>query len=271
MFPQAVPQLRPDWIAKNGEIVNFMRFSDVLRRCGVEAADVVAVVSAAEENGEELDLLLEDLTAFLAPGLLIMPVGKNKDTAIPNGIFDPADSASGEGELSERFRKMPGVVRSLHPTGSLAVRGEGAEAFIAGHDRCISSFSAASPWWRLFQQNGKSVFIDCGLEAAGIIAAAEEWAGCARLSKRFQHRRLLLANGRRRRVKIKVHTGKHYLNYPKVEEDLQKLGFLSKLNWGTHMVTVMDVSGSVDFILQLLRRKKRFFAARRKGVYLKKS
>ena len=255
----------------NEMIAEAMKFSDLLRQCGVVPADVVVVTAPSEEDSIDGELLLEELTAFLSPGLLVMPVGRNKESDVPNGVFDLADTPSGEGSLSEKFRKMEGVIRSLHPAGSLAFKGGSAAEFAQGHDRCISCFSAASPWWRIFQKNGKCVLIDCGLEKADFIAAAEEWAGGARLSKRFFHRRIRLDNGKLRRVKIKVHTGKHFLNYPKVEESLQNSGFLSKVSWGTHSVTVVDIAGSVDFILRLLFRKKRFFAARRKGVYLKKS
>lgn len=254
------------------EDLKIMKFSELLSKCGVKPTDTVTVSSALNSEAEAvLDDLLEDLTGFLAPGMLIMPVGKNPDTQVPNGIFDPRNSVSGEGMLSEKFRKMPDVVRSLHPTGSLAVRGKNAEELAAGHEMCISCYSAASPWWRIFQRSGKYVLIDCGLEAAAIIAAAEEWAGAAALSKRFLHRRIVLENGKRRRVKIKVHTGRHFFNYPRIEDELQRSGFLSKGTWEQHRVIVLDIAESVNFILQRLARKKRFFAARRKGVYLKKS
>ena len=247
-----------------------MKISELLRICGVKPDDTAVVRCALGAQSADLQALLEELTAFFAPGVLVMPTGGDAATAVPGGIFDPLNTPSGEGELSELFRTLPGVVRSCHPANSLAALGEANEWLMAGHEKCPSAFSAASPWWKICQQGGKMILIGCGLESAGIIAAAEEWAGIAKLSKRFYHRRLALGNGRNRRIKIKFHTGSHALNYPKAEELLRSEGLLSRSNWDRCDVIVMDMNGCVDFLLRHLRRKPRYFAARRRSVNLKK-
>lgn len=246
-----------------------MKISDLLIGCGVKNTDLVVLHSRLTEKTADLEALLEDLTAFLADGVLIMPTGANPDTAVSNGIFDPEHSVSGEGALSELFRQKEGVIRSLHPTGSLAALGKGSAMLMEGHERCVSAFSAASPWWRIFQAGGKCVFLGCGLECAGLIAAVEEWIGVARLSKRFRPRRLRLKNGRNKCLKIKVHTGNHHLNYPKAEKHLEEARLLVRVAFDCCDVIVMDIAGSVEWLLKRLRKKSRFFAARRKRQNLK--
>ena len=246
-----------------------MKISELLIECGVKNTDLVVLHSRLTEKTADLEALLEELTAFLADGVLIMPTGANPDTAVSNGIFDPEHSVSGEGDLSELFRQKNGVVRSLHPTGSLAALGKGSVMLMEGHEKCPSAFSAASPWWRIFQSGGKCVFMGCGLECAGLIAAVEEWTGAAQLSKRFHPRRLRLKNGRNRCLKTKVHTGSHFLNYPKAEKYLEQAHLLVRVAFDCCDVIVMDIAGCTEWLLRRLRRKPRFFAARRKRENLK--
>ena len=246
-----------------------MKISDLLIGCGVKNTDLVVLHSRLTEKTADLESLLEELSAFLADGVLIMPTGANPDTAVSNGIFDPEQSVSGEGALSELFRQKEGVVRSQHPVGSLAALGKGSSMLMEGHERCISAFSAASPWWRIFQAGGKCVFMGCGLECSGLIAAIEEWTGAALLSKRFRPRRLRLKNGRNRCLKIKVHTGNHFLNYPKAEKYLEEAHVLVRVAFDCCDVIVMDIAGCAEWLLRRLRRKPRFFAARRKRENLK--
>ena len=246
-----------------------MRISDLLLRSGVKRSDTVVVYCSL--NGKEWDMaaLLQELTDFFAPGTLVMPVGHDETSAVPGGIFDPVQTPSGEGVLSEMFRQLPGVIRSRHPAGSLAALGADSVWLMADHEKCISEFSASSPWWKLFQKGTKCIFIGCGLERSCMIAAAEEWAGSARLSKRYCRRRLALGNGRNRRLRIKVHTGRHYRYYPKVEELFRDAGLLSRNRWDCCDVLVFNSSECVSRLLRLLCRKKTLFASGRVGRNLK--
>lgn len=246
-----------------------MNVTDLLLQSGVKPFDTVIVYCGIEENDVLLASLLEELKTFFAPGLLVMPSGSDGTNRSPNAVFDPGTTPSGAGRLSELFRCSDGVVRSRHPLGSLAALGEGSQWLMEGHERCISSFSPASPWWKLFQKGAKCIFIGCGLERSGMIAAAEEWSGAAVLSKRFLRCRIAGENGRNRRLRVKVHTRAHHRNYFKIEETFRDLGILSKSRWENHDVTVMDAAGAVDLLLRLLHRKVRFFAVRRKMKVLK--
>jgi aminoglycoside 3-N-acetyltransferase len=243
-----------------------MKISELLLQCGVKKNDTLLVCCSL--TGEECDLgaLLEDLNSFALEGNLVMPAGHHESCALPNGIFDVVNTPSGEGELSEMFRLLPGVVRSLHPAGSLAALGRGAAWLMADHEKCASEYSSSSPWWKLFQSGVKCVFINCGLECAGLIAAVEEWAGTATLSKRFLRRRIALGNGRNKRVPIKVQTRNHRKNYPRLESTLRDAGILVRSPWDHCDILVMDGSAAAERILCQLHRKS---AGNRAGSWLR--
>lgn len=246
-----------------------MRISDLLLSCGVKRSDTVVVYCTLSSKEWDMKSLLAELTDFFAPGTLVMPAGHDRQSAVPGGIFDPVSTPSGDGELSEMFRLQPGVVRSRHPAGALAALGSGSQWLMEGHENSISEFSASSPWWKLFQKGAKCIFIGCGLERSGMIAAAEEWAGAAVLTKRFYRRRLALPNGRNRRLRIRMHLGRHFLNYPKAETVLRDSGLLSRNRWDCCDVLVLNSSECVSRLLRLLCRKKTLFASGRAPRNLK--
>lgn len=254
---------------KSLEIVFFMEISELLRQSGVKMSDTAVVYCTLNSKEADLQELLAALTGFFAQGTLVMPSGHDKETSVPGGIFDPLSTPSGDGELSEMFRLLPGVVRSCHPVGALAFLGTDSQYLSQGHEKSLSGFSPSSPWWKLFQKEAKCIFIGCGLERSGMIAAAEEWAGAAKLSRRCYRRRLALSNGKNRQLKVKFHLKKHYLNYPKAEELLRDSGFLSRSKWGNSDLVVLDSSPAVTLLMELLHRKPGIFGSRRRLRCLK--
>lgn len=246
-----------------------MKISELLSQCGVKKSDTVIVYCVLNMGEKESAELLRELTDFFAQGTLVMPTGGGPDCFVPNGVFDPEQTPSGKGALSEMFRLLPGVVRSRHPAGSLAALGQDAGWLMEGHESCASEYSSSSPWWKLFQRGAKGLFIGCGLEESGMIAAAEEWAGSALFFKRVRRRRLALGNGRNKRLRIREHSKKHRRNYPKIEELLRDSGLLSRCRWDQGDVLVMESSAVVTQLLHLLRRKQGLFASKRRLKNLK--
>lgn len=244
-----------------------MYMTDLLLKSGIKGSGIVAVHCDLEKFKVETESLLEGLASVAESGILVMPSGENKRSA--NAVFDPAETPSGHGELSEKFRKYPGVIRSLHPSDSLAALGNGAEALLAGHEKCSSAYSPASPWWKIFQHGGTILFMGCGLEKCLFFCAIEEWAGTAVLSKRTYCRRLALGNGKNRRIKVKFHTEKHFLKYPKVEAFLQENGALVKIPCEYGSLFSVDIRESGELLLALLKRKPWIFGIRRRGKNLK--
>ena len=242
-----------------------MKLEELLLQCGVKNSHLAVVHCGMElENPRTL---LDELVEFFDQGILVMPAGERSWE--PDAVFDPERSCSGYGAVSELFRTMKNCVRSAHPSGSLAAMGKGAEQLLAGHEKCISPYAPSSPWWRIFQYGGKIILIGCGLEECAFFAALEEWAGCAVLSRRFRRRRLALGNGHNKRMRIKLHTGKHFLKYPKAEKLLRNKGILAETVSGYGMLTVIDLREAGELLLALLKQKPRFFAGGRRSVRLK--
>lgn len=87
-------------------------------------------------------------------GTLLMPTLTTG--SLRSGVFDPDHSASETGLLSECFRRMPGVERTLHATHSMAVQGPLVPLF---RDPPAHPFGEGSSFHRLREQGGKLLFL----------------------------------------------------------------------------------------------------------------
>jgi aminoglycoside 3-N-acetyltransferase len=97
--------------------------------------------------------------------------------AAPAPLFDPKATPSVVGAITEQFRQEPGVLRSLHPSHSLAAEGPDAASLIADHDRCETPCGAGSPYERLVQANGGVLMFGARLDAYTLFHTAEDAAG----------------------------------------------------------------------------------------------
>ena len=104
---------------------------------GILPSDTLLVHSSMKSIGEVdggadtvLDVLMD---YFRESGLLVFPT-LTYDLNSSNPVFYVNETPSQTGVLSDLFWRRPGVLRSLHPTHSVAAWGHDAAEFIAGHE-----------------------------------------------------------------------------------------------------------------------------------------
>ena len=132
-----------------------------LRELGISDGDVMLVHSSFAEflgfRGKAPDVIRVLKQAVGPHGTLMMPTlsfsGSAAAYAREAKLFDLARSPSKVGLLTELFRRSEGVVRSLHPTHSVAVWGPGVKLPRA---RPSSGFDALWPWDPLLSPAGKA-------------------------------------------------------------------------------------------------------------------
>jgi aminoglycoside 3-N-acetyltransferase len=77
------------------------------------------------------------------------------------------------GAITERFRRMPGTVRSVHPTHSISAQGPGAEELVAGHERAETPFGEGTPFGRLIERNAIQIYFGSSTRPMTIYHAFE--------------------------------------------------------------------------------------------------
>lgn len=120
-----------------------------LEALGLDSAGTVLVHSSMKSLGEVeggADTVLDAFSEYMSQGLLVFPTHTwsyiNKDRP----RFEVEHSPVCVGILPELFRKRPGVIRSWHPTHSVAALGWDAKAFTAEDHLFDTPCARGSSW-----------------------------------------------------------------------------------------------------------------------------
>jgi len=134
---------------------------DALRKAGLQAGDSTIVHSSLSkigfvEGGPQA--IIQAFLDVLGPeGTLAMPTisitGSMAEYLATDPVFDPKQTPSTVGKLTEVFWRSSKVRRSLHPTHSVAAVGRLAEWLTGGHETCSTPFGKRSPFGKLLEIN----------------------------------------------------------------------------------------------------------------------
>ena len=127
-----------------------------LKEMGLESTDALMVHSSMKAIGAVeggADTVVDALMEYLEDGLLMMPTHTWKQMSAEYAVFDPLTEPACVGILPNIFRTRKGVVRSMHPTHSMAVYGKGAEEYIRGEDTFHTPCAPGGCWDRLREVN----------------------------------------------------------------------------------------------------------------------
>jgi aminoglycoside 3-N-acetyltransferase len=91
-------------------------------------------------------------------------------------IYDYTSTPSVVGAITNYYWRQPGVVRSLHPTHSLACRGPQAEELCAGHEFCETPCGAGTPYQRIAEGNSSVLMFGATLDSYTLFHTAEDTA-----------------------------------------------------------------------------------------------
>ena len=105
------------------------------------------------------DTVLDALMEFFAEGLLLLPTHTWRFINEENRVFDVRRSPCCVGILPELFRQRPGVVRSLHPTHSMAAYGKDAAAYLEGELDANTPCTPGGCYDRLRAAHGKVLLL----------------------------------------------------------------------------------------------------------------
>lgn len=146
-----------------------------LEEMGIVKGDSLLVHASLRSMGileDGANTVIEALVnAVGESGNLLMPSspvdGLQLDYVQSKPVFDSKTTPSGMGAISEKFRKLSGVKRSLHPTEAVCALGPQAEYLTEGHFNQITPYNVHSPFYRLCELKGKILYVGVTLDNAG--------------------------------------------------------------------------------------------------------
>jgi len=147
---------------------------------GITAGDVVFFHSSLKSMGRVeggADAVVDAFRDVVgSQGLVIVPTltwcfANYGPARVP---FDPDETPSRVGAISEALRRRPDAHRSAHPTHSIAGIGRRAGELVAGHDR-TSTFGKDGPYRRYVDWGAKILFLGVDVTCNTTLHAIEDW------------------------------------------------------------------------------------------------
>lgn len=138
------------------------RLKQDLAAMGLTGAETILIHSSMKSIGEVeggADTVLDALMEYFAQGLLLLPTHTWRFMDGGNTVFDVRNSPCCVGILPELFRQRPGVIRSLHPTHSMAAYGKDAAAYLAGELETSTPCAPGGCYDRLRTVHGKILLL----------------------------------------------------------------------------------------------------------------
>jgi aminoglycoside 3-N-acetyltransferase len=91
-----------------------------------------------------------------------------------NPLFDPDESPSHMGKITEELRLWPGAARSIHPTHSISAVGRDAGELMRDHYRAATPFSLDTPFGKLLERDAWVLCMGVGLEPTAFYHVFED-------------------------------------------------------------------------------------------------
>ena len=148
-----------------------------LHNMGLLHADAIMVHSSMKAIGPVeggADTVVDAFMEYFKEGLLMTPTHTWAQMNEEYSLFDPKEEPACVGIIPNIFRKREGVVRSLHPTHSIAAYGTEAAAYVKGEDDITTPAQPGGCWSRLLDVNAKILLLGCTHTRNTFMHAVEE-------------------------------------------------------------------------------------------------
>ncbi len=279
----------------NSKIANYnkQQLKDQLESMGLKGDETILIHSSMKSIGEVdggADTVLDAWMEYFKDGLLLLPTHTWKTVNADNPVYNPQTTPSCVGLLTNMFMKRDGVIRSLHPTHSMAGYGKSAAEYLAGEEYNNTPCTPGGCYDRLKDAGGKVLLVGVGHERNTYIHSVEEVLNVPnRLSdmpmelvieflkedkdnknKKLPHynradgwKKCIDSNGgydNNNKLCRKVYVRKHYnAQQPHISEDFVKLnqifldsGVVKKVKFGDADSLLCDAKGMLNVVRQVI-------------------
>lgn len=201
-----------------------MQLIQQLQRMGLTGSETILIHSSMKSIGEVeggADTVLDAWIEYFGHGLLLLPTHTWKNVNADEPVFDPKSTPSCVGLLTNKFLERPGVIRSLHPTHSMAGIGPKAADYLKGEENNNTPCTPGGCYDRLKDCGGKILLVGVGHARNTYIHSVEEVLNVPhRLSDTPMRLQIVMPDGS---VKVS-YMRKHYnAEQPHISEDFVKL------------------------------------------------
>lgn len=235
-----------------------------LQNLGIPAGGTLLVHASMKAMGPVeggAETVLDALSQYMAEGLLVLPTHTWDRINAAQPMYDVRETESCVGILTQLFRKRPGVVRSLHPTHSVAALGREALPFTAGDAWLQTPCNRYGPWGRLLDRRATLLFIGVDLTRNTYMHGVEEWLDIP--DNLHSEAEMLFSrdeNGTVIPIPQYRHKGDRSEHFGKVESILLNNGAMRLGRLGDAQVRVCDTLRLTEILMVMLQRNPGLFS-----------
>ncbi|MDF2804472.1 MAG: aminoglycoside N(3)-acetyltransferase [Anaerocolumna sp.] len=234
---------------------------------GIKSDDTLLVHSSMKAIGDVTggaETVLDALIEYMQQGLLIFPTHTWEQINENYNEYNPKTELSCVGVLTNLFLKRPGVIRSLHPTHSVAAIGQDAEKYTSGEEQWDTPCPRQGCWGRLYDRKAKILFLGCDLKRNTYLHSVEEWNNIPlRLDDKYQSLKIAISEDQViDRPMYRHHNpiiGDVSQNYGKMEEPFLHNGIVKRNKIGDADCILGDAVAMADLTSSFLLRNPDLF------------
>jgi len=157
-----------------------------IRAMGISSGDALMVHSSLKSIGwvdGGADTVIDALLSVIGEdeGVLFVPTltatfARAGWGEMTKYAFDPKQTPSRVGRITDTLWRRPNAFRSEHPTHSLAAIGKDAEELVKGHGGDASTFDKRGPYGKYVKLKATVMFIGTGMGCNTTLHVGEDWA-----------------------------------------------------------------------------------------------
>ena len=229
-----------------------------MAQMGIDPKGTLLVHSSMKSIGPVeggADTVLDAMMEYMKDGLLIFPTHTWSGINLNNPVYHAATEEACVGLLPNMFRKREGVIRSLHPTHSVAAYGREAAEYVAGEEKTNSPCPRNGCWGRLYDRKAQILMLGVDLSRYTFLHSVEEWADVpGRLTKEEHSLFSVDVDGTEYAVPQHRHAGANSGWFPKMEEEYLARGAMKLGRFGDAVCRLCDAVKTADVALEWLEK-----------------
>ncbi|MCT4620460.1 MAG: AAC(3) family N-acetyltransferase [Marinisporobacter sp.] len=233
---------------------------------GIKPTDTLLIHSSLKSIGELEnggDTVLDAFIEYMKDGLLIFPTHTWAQMNDEYNIFNPETEPSCVGVLSNLFLKRSKVIRSWHPTHSVAALGKDAANYVAGEEKWDTPCPREGCWGKLYDRKAKILFLGCSLKANTFLHGVEEWNDVPmRFGDTYQQLKIATPQGQIINRPMYRHynlRGDLSKNFDKMKEPFLYTGVAKEGFVGDALSVLCDAVGMADLTSSFLKHNLDLF------------
>jgi len=235
---------------------------DGLFRLGVEPGDTLFVHSSLSSLGEVDGGAGTVIDAFLdiigGKGNLVLPTftfSFSDGRSIP---YHPERTASCVGKITEYFRLKKGVLRSIHPTHSVAAYGPQSAKIVSAHQPTDSPCGKKSPFGKLLELRAKVIFLGGCLKSNTTLHVVEDWVNLPYTVKRNGEALVFDYEENIKKISFPKRPDGHrsfYIDRSKIARAFDKEGIIAETQIGNSYTQMIPMRSIIQVTLKCLSKK----------------